>query len=132
MTIKQYLYLMAFSTLICWVAFVFVLFNIDPAQAGVLGFGFFYISLFLGIVGLFSIFGFLIKRRRVQQDDAVFRQVKKTFNQGILFGIFTVLALMLRQFGLLYWWNGIFIILLYILVEGVILSNRKYHNRDYV
>ena len=132
MTIKEYLYLMAFSTLICWVAFVFVLFNIDPAQAGVLGFGFFYISLFLGIVGLFSIFGFLIKRRRVQQDDAVFRQVKKTFNQGILFGIFTVLALMLRQFGLLYWWNGIFIILLYILVEGVILSNRKYHNRDYV
>ena len=123
---------MAFSTLICWVAFVFVLFNIDPAQAGVLGFGFFYVSLFLGIVGLFSIFGFLIKSRKVSHDDAVFRQVKKTFIQGILFGSFTVLALILRQFGFLYWWNSIFIIILYILIEGVILSNRKYHNREYV
>ncbi|MBI5221477.1 MAG: hypothetical protein HY979_01590 [Candidatus Magasanikbacteria bacterium] len=132
MTLKQYLYLMATGTLICWIAWFFLLFNTDPQEASLLIFAFFYISLFLGIVGLFSVIGFLIKSRRMMQDDAVFRQVKKTFTQGILLGAFTIFILILRQFNLLFWWNAIFLVVLYVLIEGVILSGRKYHNRDYV
>ncbi len=132
MTLKQYLYLMAAGTLICWIAWFFILFNTDPKDANFLIFTFFYTSLFLGIVGLFSVIGFLIKSRRATQDDAVFRQVKKTFTQGILLGAFTIFVLILRQFNLLFWWNAIFLVILYVLIEGVILSGRKYHNRDYV
>ena len=122
---------MAAGTLICWVAWFFVLFNTDPQEANFLVFAFFYTSLFLGIVGLFSVVGFLLKSRRTT-DDAVFRQVKKTFIQGILLGSFVIFVLILRQFNLLFWWNAIFLVILYVLIEGVILSNRKYHNRDYV
>ncbi len=122
---------MAAGTLICWVAWFFVLFNTDPQEANFLVFAFFYTSLFLGIVGLFSVLGFLLKSRRTT-DDAVFRQVKKTFIQGILLGSFVIFVLILRQFNLLFWWNAIFLVILYVLIEGVILSNRKYHNRDYV
>lgn len=132
MTLKQYLHLMAAGTLICWVAWFFILFNTDPKEANFLIFAFLYSSLFLGIVGLFSVIGFLIKSRRTTHDDAVFRQVKKTFTQGILLGGFVISVLILRQFGLLFWWNAIFLVILYVLIEGVILSNRKYHNRDYV
>lgn len=123
---------MATGTFICWIAWLFILFNTDPQDAGLLIFLFFYSSLFLGIVGLFSVIGFLIKSKRSFQEDAVFRQVKKTFIQGILLGAFVDLILILRQFGLLFWWNAIFLVILYVLIEGVILSNRKYHNSEYV
>lgn len=132
MTLKQYLYLMTIGTLICWIAWFFILFNTDPQDATLLIFGFFYTSLFLGIVGLFSVIGFLIKSKRAHKDDAVFRQVKKTFTQGILLGSFVIFILILRQFHLLFWWNAVFLVILYVLIEGVIISNRKYHNRDYV
>jgi hypothetical protein len=123
---------MTIGTVICWLAWFFVLFNIDPENAGLLGFTFFYTTLFLAVVGLSSVVGFLLKQKKTLQDEAIFRQVKKTFIQGIVLGIFIDLILILRQFHLLFWWNAIFLVILYVLIEGVIFSNRKYHNRDYV
>lgn len=132
MTLKQYLLLMATGTVMCWVAWLFILFNIAPEQAGLLGFTFFYTSLFLGIVGVFSVIGFMIKKKKIDQEEIIFRQVKKTFKQGVLFGVFVVLSLILLQFNLLFWWNAILLALVYILLEGAIISGRKYSNRDYV
>ncbi len=132
MTLKQYLAFMAIGTIMCWIAWLFILFNITPEQAGLLGFTFFYISLFLGIIGLFSVIGFSMKSKKVDQEEIVFRQVKKTFQQGVLFGIFVISSLILLQFNLLFWWNAILLALLYIVLEGAIISGRKYSNRDYV
>lgn len=123
---------MATGTVMCWIAWLFILFNISPEQAGLLGFTFFYVSLFLGIVGVFSVIGFMIKKKKIDQEEIIFRQVKKTFKQGVLFGIFVVLSLILLQFNLLFWWNAILLALIYILLEGAIISGRKYSNRDYV
>jgi hypothetical protein len=123
---------MATGTVMCWVAWLFILLNIAPEQAGFLGFTFFYTSLFLGIVGVFSVVGFMIKKKKINQEEIIFRQVKKTFKQGVLFGIFVILALILLQFNLLFWWNAILLALVYILLEGAIISGRKYSNRDYV
>ncbi|MFA6423931.1 MAG: hypothetical protein WCV83_01295 [Candidatus Magasanikbacteria bacterium] len=132
MTLKQYLLLMATGTIMCWVAWVFILFNVSPEQAGWIGFIFFYTSLFLGTVGTFSVIGLLLKKQKSSTDDIIFRQVKRTFKQGILFGIFIILSLILLQFNLLFWWNAVLLALLYIVLEGAIVSGRKYNNRDYV
>jgi len=123
---------MATGTIMCWVAWFFILLNIAPEQAGLVGFVFFYVSLFLGVVGLFSVIGLTLKKQKSDKDDIIFRQVKRTFKQGILFGSFVVLALLLLQFNLLFWWNAILLALLYIVLEGAIVSGRKYNNRDYV
>lgn len=132
MTLRQYLILMAMGTIMCWIAWFFILLNIAPEQAGIVGFLFFYVSLFLGVVGLFSVTGLLLKKQSSQKDDIIFRQVKRTFKQGILFGSFIILSLLLLQFDLLFWWNAILLALLYIVLEGAIISGRKYNNRDYV
>jgi len=132
MTLKQYLFLMSAGTAMCWVAWLFVLFNFAPEQAGLFGFLFFYVSLFLGIVGVFSVVGFMLKKRKIQQEEIIFRQVKKTFKQGILFGIFVITSLVLLQFNLLFWWNAILLALIYVLIEGALITGRKYNNRDYV
>lgn len=132
MTLRQYLVLMTLATSLCWLTWFFAVFNIDPDSAGFIGFAFFYLSLFLGIVGLFSVIGFIWKNKKTEHEDAVFRQVKKTFIQGILFGTFVNTLLILLQFNFLYWWNAALLSLFYLLLEGAIISGRKYHNRDYV
>lgn len=132
MTLKQYLLLMAAGTIMCWVAWLFILFNISPEQAGLVGFLFFYISLFLGTVGIFSVTGLILKKQKSDKDEMIFRQVKRTFKQGILFGSFVILSLLLLQFNLLFWWNAVLLALLYIVLEGAIVTGRKYSNRDYV
>lgn len=124
--------MMSIGTVMCWVAWLFVIFNISPDQAGLLGFSFFYTTLFLGIVGLFSVIGLMMKKKKQDQEEIIFRQVKRTFKQGILFAIFSTIILLLLQFQMLFWWNGIILITIYILVEGAIISGRKYNNQDYV
>ena len=47
MTLRQFISIMIFATVFCWSAWVLVIFNIDPFQASISEFVFFYLSLFL-------------------------------------------------------------------------------------
>ena len=120
MTLKQYLALMTLGTVICWIALVFVIFNLDPYQSGFLGFMFFYSSLFLSVLGTVSVLGFLIRRKILKDDEIVFRHVKKTFRQAILVAIFVTVVLLMQQLRLLTWWNFILLSLLFIVLEGLV------------
>lgn len=128
MTLRQYLILMSVGAAICWLAWFFILGSIDPQQAGFFGFLFFYCSLFLALAGTFSVIGFLIKKIILKDDQIVFHHVKSTFRQGMLVAAVIVLGLVLLQTNLLTWWNGILLILLFAVIEGVIFTNRKYNN----
>ncbi len=131
MSLRAYLILMSLGTLACWVAWVFIL-TIDPTTAANSIFLFFYVSLFLAIVGTFSVGGFLVRRLLIKNDEVVFRHVRRTFRQSIMVAGFLIGTLILRQKGLLAWWNFGLLIVIFILLEGVIFSNRKYSNQDYV
>lgn len=128
MTLRLYLILMSVGALICWLAWFFVLGSVDPAQAGFFGFLFFYASLFLALAGTFSVIGFLIKKIILKNDQIVFHHVKSTFRQGMLIAGVIILGLILLQIRLLTWWDGILLILLFAVIEGLIFTNRKYNN----
>lgn len=132
MTLRQYLVLMSIGAAICWLAWIFVLGSVDPEQAGFFGFLFFYTSLFLALNGTFSVIGFLIKKLILKDDQIVFHHVKSTFRQGMLIAGVIIFALILLQIKLLTWWNGILLLLLFAVIEGIIFTNRKYNNRNYV
>ena len=117
---------MSLGTIICWIAWVFILFNIDPVQADFLAFTFFYSSLFLALLGTFSVIGFLFRRRVIKEDEIIFRHVKRTFRQGIMLSTWTILFLFLQQIKLLTWWIATILIILFIVIEGLIFANRKY------
>jgi len=123
---------MSIGTIICWVAWFFVLTGLDPNAAGFLGFLFFYTSLFLALIGTFSVIGFMIRRKILKDDELVFRHVKKTFRQGILLAALVLIVLFLLQIQLLTWWVAILLAVLYAVVEGIIFTNRKYNNNDYL
>lgn len=132
MTLRQYLILMSLGAIFCWIAWFFVILNISPEGAGFLGFSFFYLSLFLAIVGTFSVIGFLIRRMILKNDDITFRHVRKTFRQSIIIAFLIVLILFLLSKKLLTWWNAPLLIILFCIIEFVIFTNRKFRNVDYV
>ncbi len=127
---RQYLILMSIGAAICWGAWFFVINSIDPKQAGVAGFIFFYASLFLSLTGTVSVIGFLIRRRMIRLDEAVFHHVKRTFRQGILISLMIIFGLLLLQARLLTWWNGTLLLLLFFVMEGILFTKRKYNNKD--
>ena len=132
MNLKQYLSLMSLGTILCWIIFVLVLFNFDPFFSGNIALAFFYISLFLATTGTVSVFGFLLKKLIIKNDEIIFRHIKKTFRQGIIFSCFLVTFLFLSHEKLMNWLNGFLLVSLYLFIEGIIFTNRKHKNNDYV
>ena len=122
---------MSVATLLCCVAWLFVLFSVDPTESSLPGFLFFYTSLWLTIVGSFSVLGFLVRRAIIHDDEVVFRHVKQTFRQSVIVASITILTLLFLAHQLLTWWNVILLILVGLFIEGIIFSSRRYRNAPY-
>lgn len=115
MTLKKYLFLMTMATLMCWGALVLVLVFVNPYTAGIVGLVFFYVALFLGLLGIFSIIGFIF-RFLFKRNEFAYNQVKTAFRQGMMFAFLLTAMFILQGARLLVWWN---IILLIILLAGI-------------
>lgn len=132
MTLRQYLLMMSIGTIICWLIWILVVGNIDPKETGSIGFIFFYVSLFLALIGTFSVIGFLIRKKIIKYEVVVFHHVRHTFRQGLLISLLILIAMMMLQFKLLTWWTGVLVVLLFLVLESIIFANRKHKNRDYI
>lgn len=132
MSLRQYLMTMAAATILSWCVWILIIFSFDPETTDIIGFIFFYTSLFLSIVGTVSVIGFIVRMKLVRNDELIFRHIKRTFKQGFVLSTFIIAALILLQKNLLTWWNFILLALLYLFIEGIIFTNRKYQNREYV
>jgi hypothetical protein len=131
MSLKKYLFLMVSATILCWAAFAFVLFFINPKTAGATGLLFFYLSLFLGLLGIFSILGFL-SRYFLGRRIMAYRQVKIAFRQGAMFALLLTGSLFLQGQRLLVWWNTLLFIILLSVIEYFFLTaeEKKYGERE--
>jgi len=123
MTLKKYLNLMAILTGICWLIFVASIFLMDPENVGFLGFLLFYYSLFLALLGSFSIIGFIIRIRFIK--GPVFQQVSISFRQSFWLSLIIVFLLVIKGLGLLHWWNFVIFVLILFGTEVLIILNRK-------
>lgn len=132
MSIRQYLLTMAAATALSWCVWILTIFYFDPDTVGAVGLLIFYVSLFLSLLGTVSTIGFLIRMRLIQNDELIFRHIKKTFKQGFILSIFVIGTLILLQNSLLTWWNFVLLAALYLFIEGIIFTNRKHQNHDYV
>src|SRR3989338_5184556 len=122
MSLRQYLFLMTAGTTICWIVWIFVILNINPETAGNIGFVFFYSTLFLALVGTFSVFGFAMRKVVIKNDAIIFRHVKKTFRQGIFIACAVTILLLLLQNELLTWWNGGLVVIFFLTCLKIIAS----------
>jgi hypothetical protein len=109
MTLKSYLLLMIFTTLVCWGVFTGVVMTIDPSVTNWPGFVMFYSSLFLALSGSIAIFGFLLRFALLKQQ-LVFRSVSEAFRQSFLFSALIIASLFLLSRNLFNWINIAFLI----------------------
>lgn len=124
MTLKSYLTIMLIMTLICWVAFIFILWSVNPEITNWLGFLLFYLSLFLSLVGSAALAGFIIRFVGLKHKLA-FRSVIDAFRQSFLFAFLIVASLFLMSKNLFNWLNLFFLIIGLSVLEFFLISYRR-------
>lgn len=101
MSLRSYIILMLIATIACYLALGAVILFFDPMSGGILVLIFFYISLFLALLGTFSIIG-LLGRIFFTKDKLVFKKVIVSFRQAIWFSILILACLYLNSVNLLF------------------------------
>lgn len=127
MNLRQYIFTMLFATTLCWVALFFVMINVDPFETNMLGFVFFYVSLFLSLLGTVSMIIFLCYRLFASRDLPLFRYVQISFRQSLFISSFLVVFLFLQGQGYLNMWNSAILISIFILLISFSLSVKRTH-----
>lgn len=124
MTLPTYLKTMGSLTAVCWLAWIYLLFAINPESTNWIGFLLFYLSLFLSLVGTAALVGFLIRFVGLKQILA-FRSVKEAFRQSFLFALLIVVSLILLSQDLFTWFNLLFLVIGLSILEFFLLSYSK-------
>ncbi|MDO8592259.1 MAG: hypothetical protein Q7R92_00630 [bacterium] len=110
MSLRQYLLIMAVMTALCVLALGYVVWTVNPEETNSAGFLLFYLSLFLSLIGLTSIIGFLIRFVFLKRELAV-NKVLAAFRQSFLFSGFIAAMLFLQSRSLLSWLNAVILII---------------------
>ncbi|MBI2411114.1 MAG: hypothetical protein HYV32_04455 [Candidatus Kerfeldbacteria bacterium] len=121
MTLKRYIATMLLTTLLCWTAFMLVLYRIDPESAGTVGMMLFFISLFFGLLGTLNLLGFFL-RFVFLRNTVPFRYIGISLRQSFWFALLVCLTLLLIQEELLVWWMPILLVLGLAVLEGFFLA----------
>lgn len=115
---------MSIGTILCWIAFGLVVSNLDPLQATWPVFVFFYLALFLALVGTFALLGMGF-RLAILRRQVVFRQVMIAFRQAFSFAFIVVMALFLQSQRLLHLWSLFLLVGALTFVEFAVLFRQR-------
>ncbi|MEK7539941.1 MAG: hypothetical protein AAB558_01705 [Patescibacteria group bacterium] len=121
MSLPRFLFFTAVGTLVCILAWLFVLFFIDPTQGGAIGPTLFFISLYLSVFGIFLLIGFFI-RLIIHKQEPPFHHVAISLRQSFWLATLLVLSLILQWNGLFEWWIGVLLVIGFSVLEAFFLS----------
>jgi len=124
MTLRSYLIIMTIATLLCWAAWGYILWTVNPETTNWPGFLLFYVALFLAVTGTAALLGFVVRFVALKKELA-FRSVKEAFRQSFLFAALIVISLMLLSKGLFSWLNLLFLVIGLSVLEFFLLSYEK-------
>jgi len=124
MSIKQLIIIVLAATIICWIIWWLVIFQIDPTNSGIFGFILFYLSLFFALLGTLFLITFSF-RRAFNKMDMEYKIVGASFRQSFVFALVPVIVLFLQGHGLLTWWNIILLIIALGALEFFFLSYKR-------
>lgn len=125
MTLRQYLCIMALATALCWTAWILVLFRVDPFEVNILGFAFFYTSLFLALLGTSSLIAFMLYHFFSRHDMPMFRVVEKSFRDGLSLSVIGVAILVLQSQGWLTLWTTGFTLIGFLTIVLIVIAVRR-------
>lgn len=127
MNFRQYIISMFVGTFLSCIAFLLSLFLINPEATSKAGFFFWYSSLFLASLGIFSSLGVLFRIFLFRKEKEV-THVVTSLRQSFWAAAVMLIALMLLKKQLLNWWNVIMLCASVLLLELIFLSQN--HGND--
>jgi len=116
MSFRAYIILMIVGTLVAWLGWSVVVWSVDPQQAGVLGFGMFFLTLLMGLIGTITLFGLLVRLVIMKRRELIIREVKTSFRHAVLLSAVSTVSLIFSAQGWLSWW----VLIVFIAVAGVL------------
>lgn len=114
-TTRSYIVPIAIGSLLCLAAFGSVVWSVDPYTSGWIGHAFFFLTLFLSLLGIFTLAEIFFRKRF--SPGMFTEQLRASFRQSFLLALLVVCLLLLQIFSLLFWWVGLTLILFIITVE---------------
>lgn len=124
MSFRSYILLILFSTILCGSSLMIIIFSINPYEANVLIFAFFYLSLFLSLTGVITIVNSVIKKIFIK-NKILFRQIAVSFRQAILFALLITICMALQSQRILVWWNMLLLIAVLSTIELFAISKKN-------
>lgn len=115
MSFRWYVIMMGVGTGLAWVSWLFVIQTMNPDEAGLTAFIFFYTTLFLSLVGTLSLIGLLFRIGLHREPDMLTRIVRLSFRHALLLSLGGVTALWLSAHRQLAWY---WIVVLIMLIAG--------------
>ena len=113
---KQQVSLIAFSTVLAGFSLGSIISFTDPTSSSWVTFSFFYASLFLLSLGLFTLLG--LGLRQWLWPGLYIINLGNSFRQAILIAILIIVSFILLTKGLLFWWVELVLILFLAFVEA--------------
>lgn len=113
---KRQLTLIIFSTILAGFSLASIINFTDPATSSALTFGFFYVSLFLVVLGIFTLLGILVRQKLWPGMYVI--NLGNSFRQALLIAILILVSFILLSKRLLFWWVEASLILFLAFVEG--------------
>lgn len=104
--------------------------QLDPDQAGPVGFGLFFLSLFVGVSSFMAGVGYGVRRLILARQFPAY-VVRTSLRQGIMLGVFTAGLLFLQLWRLYRWWLALIIVVLFVSFELVFLSYDRSYQRNH-
>jgi hypothetical protein len=121
--LKLYLSGIIFTTILALVSFLMVVNFISPENAGNFLLTLVFLSLFIGLSGIFTIVGFFV-RYRTQRNRMPLRLLIISFRQGVMLGLLLTGSLFLKGQKLYWWWSGLTLLILVIAAESLFLKKQ--------
>lgn len=126
MSIGKFFVILGLATGLSWLAWLAVLFFMNPAESGLIALTLFYSSLSFSLIGTFLFIGYLV-RGLSNDTEMPYKHVKAASRQSFLFTVLIVLSLLMQSYRLLTWWNLLILVALIGFVELFFISYKKYN-----
>jgi hypothetical protein len=128
MTVRVFVITTAATAAASWGIWGLIISWLDPVQAGVPGYGLFFLSLFLAVVSSVSLVGYALRRIVIGSVLPAYH-VRPALRQAFLVGIFTVLVLSMQLARLNRGWLVMVLLCIALATEALFVSYDKTNSR---
>lgn len=124
MSHHRYLTIIGIAGVLSWVAWIVVLYKLDPFESTGLALAFFFLSLFVALVSTFTVLGFYF-RVWLNKNEIYYNHINIAFRQGLLLTFIALGCLLFQLLGVLTWWSGLLYIAAITLVEFYFMAKEE-------